>query len=171
MRIEVRRESPADWSRVEEVVRDAFGQADEARLVARLRSVEGVLSLVSVVDGIVVGHVMFSPIKARVGSLSFAACGLAPIAVARDWQRRGVGSALITAGIEKLRRVGVGLIVVLGHPSYYPRFGFVAATPLGLECKWGGHDGSFQVLELVKGAASTYRGMVDYHPAFDASAL
>ncbi len=167
MHIVVRNESPADWTRVEEVVREAFGSIDEARLVARLRSVDGILSLVAVVDGVVVGHTMFSPIKARGSTPALAAYGLAPVAVAADYQRRGVGTALITAGLAELRRRGAGLVVVLGHPSYYPRFGFVAASPLGLDCKWGGEDGAFQVLELVTGAAAAYRGTIDYDPVFD----
>jgi putative acetyltransferase len=169
MNVATRLESTADWSRVEEVVQDAFGQAEEARLVTRLRSIDGVLSLVAVIDGIIVGHLMFSPIRARDGSPTSSAYGLAPVAVTRDWQRRGVGSTLIAAGIEELRRRGVGLIVVLGHPSYYPRFGFVAAARHGLVCKWGGDDGAFQMLELVPGAAASYRGVIDYDEVFDRS--
>lgn len=132
----VRHESPADWERVERVVRDAFGQDAEARLVASLRSIPGALSLVATVDTVIVGHAMFTPVTARGKSPATAAYGLAPVSVAPDWQGRGIGSHLINAGLEELRRARVGLVVVLGHASYYPRLGFVAAAPLGLTCKW-----------------------------------
>jgi putative acetyltransferase len=167
IRISVRHESLADWECVAGVVRDAFGQDAEARLVASLRSIPGVLSLVGIVDNIIVGHVMFSPVTARGKSPAAAAYGLAPVSVSTNWQKRGIGSRLIAAGLEELRRSRVGLVVVLGHTSYYPRFGFVAAAPLGLTCKWGGDDGAFQVLELVDGAVRAYQGIVDYAPTFD----
>ena len=170
MDVLIRREAPSDWARVETVVRHAFGRPEEAQLVARLRTFDGVLSLVAIAEATVVGHVMFSPVTAGGVHASPAAYGLAPVAVAGDWQGRGVGSRLIDAGLQELRQARVGVIVVLGHPSYYPRFGFVAATPLGLRCKWGGEGGAFQVLELVPGAAATYRGMVEYLPAFNESA-
>ena len=131
MHVVVRREASADQDRVDAIVRDAFGQAAEAELVARLRTVPGCLSLVGVVDVVVVGHALFT---------------------------------------AELRRSGAGRDVVLGHRAYDPRFGFVAAAPLGMGCKWGGEDGSSQVLELVPGAARVHRGSIDYHRAFDAFA-
>jgi putative acetyltransferase len=170
VRILVRPEERRDWECVETIVGDAFGQDAEARLVSRLRSVTGVFSLVATVDDTVVGHVLFSPLTARSGMRAPIAYGLAPVAVAPTWQRRGIGAQLITVGLEELRSVGVGLVVVLGHASYYPRFGFVPAATLGLSCKWGGEDGSFQAVELVVGSARAYRGVVDYHPAFDETA-
>lgn len=106
-------------------------------------------------------------IAVRHESPAVAAYGLAPVSVAPNWQNRGIGSRLITAGLEELRRSGVGLVVVLGHASYYPRFGFVAAAPLGLKCKWVGDDGTFQAIELVDGTVRAYQGIVDYSPAFD----
>ena len=170
MEISVRREVPADWSHVEDVVRDAFGRAEEAQLVGRLRAFESVLSLVAHIHGTLVGHAMFSPVKERRLETLSAGYALAPVAVSREWQRRGIGSRLIDFGLQELRRSGVGLVVVLGHASYYPRFGFVAAGPLGLRCKWGGEQGTFQVLELAPGTAAEHRGLVDYHPIFEETA-
>jgi putative acetyltransferase len=166
MRVVVRRESPADWSRVDEIVNDAFGRGAEARLVARLRSARGVLSLVATVDDVVVAHVMGSPLRSQPAA-DATAYGLAPVSVARAWQRRAIGSRLVRAGLDELRHEGVALVVVLGDPTYYARFGFVAAAPLGLTCRWGGEDGAFQALELVGGAAQAYRGIVEYDDAFD----
>jgi putative acetyltransferase len=173
--IVVRHETGADWPAVEGVVRQAFGRADEARLVAALRGGGGVLSLVAVVEGRIVGQAMFSPVSLRGAERTAGAGptaapparGLAPIAVAREWQRRGVGARLVREGLTVLRREGVGVVVVLGDPGYYARFGFVAGAHHGLRCKWGGDEGAFQVLELIDGAAAGYRGMVDYPAAFD----
>lgn len=170
MDISVRHEVPRDWLDVEAVVRDAFGGDEEARLVSRLRSHRDVLSLVAVADGTLAGHAMFSPVSIRGSDIVLPASGLAPVAVATAWQRRGVGTQLIRFGLEEVAKAGVGLVVVLGDPAYYGRFGFVAAEPLSVRCKWGGEDGAFQLLELVPGTAAMYRGMVDYLPAFDESA-
>jgi putative acetyltransferase len=166
-RVVVRHESPANWEQVERVVRDAFDQATEAQLVARLRSVNGTLSLVGTVDEVVAGHVMFSPVPPHGKATAVAAFGLAPVSVAPGWQRRGIGSRLITEGLEQLRAAGTGLVVVLGDPTYYSRFGFVAAAPAGLTCKWGGEEGAFQMIELIEGSARLYQGLVEYDPVFD----
>jgi putative acetyltransferase len=167
IRAVVRHESPADWDQVEQVVRAAFDQATEAQLVARLRSVNGTLSLVSTVDDVVVGHAMFSPVTPQGKPAAVAAFGLAPVSVTPAWQRHGIGSRLITAGLEQLRAAGTGLVVVLGDPSYYSRFGFVAAAPLGLTCKWGGEEGAFQAIEFIPGSAGLYKGLVEYATVFD----
>jgi putative acetyltransferase len=166
--MEIRREAAADFERVRAVVQEAFGRDDEALLVTRLRRSEGVLSLVAVEGGIVVGHAMFSPVT--VGRHAVVARGLAPVAVAVAHQRRGVGTRLIEHGIAALRNEGVALVVVLGHPDYYARFGFVPAAPLGLHCKWGRQEGAFRVRELVAGSLTKVRGRVEYLATFDASA-
>jgi putative acetyltransferase len=164
----VRHETPADRPCVAELVAAAFGQQAEARLIASLRPVANVLSLVATVADQVAGHVMLSPITARARAAQTPACGLAPLAVAPAMQRRGIGARLVEAGLTMLGDRGVGLVVVFGHREYYPRFGFAPAASLGLACKWGGEDGTFQALELIPDAARAYRGVVDYHPAFDA---
>lgn len=163
--ISIRHETPGDHAGVRAVVREAFGRDDEANLVARLRSSAGVLSLVAHTGEAIVGHVMFSPVA--VGAPDVVARGLAPVAVARAWRRRGVGARLIEHGLREVGREGVGLVVVLGDPAYYARFGFVAAAPLGLHCTYGGEDGAFQVLEMTPGAAARCHGAVHYLRAFD----
>lgn len=167
MDIAVRPEARNDWDRVNAVVREAFGRADEARLVSKLRSCDHVLSLVAVVQGVVVGQAMFSPVSTQPGAVAGLAHGLAPVAVAPRSQRIGVGSRLIEFGLGELRREGVGLVVVLGDPAYYRRFGFAPAAELGLRCKWGGEEGAFQVLELEAGSAARHQGLVHYLPVFD----
>ena len=88
------------------------------------------------------------------------------MAVAPAAQRTGIGSALVRAGLQECQRAGAELCVVLGHPDYYPRFGFQPASQLGLSCKWPVPDEVFMALEFIEGAARG-GGRAHYHPFFD----
>ena len=131
-------------------------------IVEKLRPSEAYipeLSLVAELDGEVVGHVILS--RARLGDGEALALG--PIGVAPEHQRRGVGSALMHAAIERARELGHGVVVLLGHPEYYPRFGFVHAPTLGMT-----HDvmsPPFMALELRPGGAGS-GGRFDFPAAF-----
>lgn len=169
--IEVREESAADRTEVREVVAAAFGRDDEADLVEALREAgAAVISLVAVADDRVVGHILFSPVTIEPDDESaiesFTALGLAPLAVAPDEQRRGIGAALTQAGLELCRRLGHDAVFVLGHPEYYPRFGFAPAGEQGLRCEYDVPPEVFMVAELRPGALGDLRGLVKYHPAF-----
>jgi len=166
--LRVRRELPADAAAVHEVVARAFPTDAEARLVARLRgTVAPWISLVAAGSGgRVVGHVLFSPVEIRAETGVSRALGLAPLAVRPEHQRRGVGSALVRAGLAQCREIGEPVVVVLGHPGYYPRFGFRPAWELGLYYRRPGPEPSFLVAELEPGALRGRRGEVRYHPAF-----
>ena len=127
----------------------AFGQPDESRLVARLRADGDVLfELVSETDGDVDGHILFSRLWADREAL-FAA--LAPMAVRPGRQGSGVGSALVQRGLEQLREFGAHGVLVLGHPAYYPRFGFAAATAAKVAAPYTGSP-AFMALALEPGA-------------------
>src|SRR5436190_9240659 len=120
----IRHEAAADHEAVRHVNRLAFGGEDEARLVDALRSGgHSRVSLVAEVEGRVVGHVLFSEVPILTDGGTVAALSLAPMAVLPDFQRRGVGSALVREGLE-VCRAGHRIVVVLGHPAFYPRFGF-----------------------------------------------
>ena len=93
--------------------------------------------------------------------------GLAPLAVLPEYQRQGVGSRLIEAGLEACRARNAGVVVVLGHPAYYPKFGFVRASTQGLAYTHPGHEEAFMVLELQPGALAHTRGVVHFRPEFD----
>lgn len=163
----IRPGSAADAAAVHQLLVAAFGGPDEAMLADRLHARADVFSLVADHDGAVIGVIVFSPVSGRGGQTGLHAVGLAPMAVHPHWQRRGVGSALVCAGIDECRARRLGLIVVLGHPGYYPRFGFRPAGATGLRCRWSHDDESFMYLELHPGQATRAGDLVVYGPEFD----
>ena len=126
-----------------------------------------VISLVAEREGAVVGHVLFSPVTGEGEAQAWDALGLGPMAVAPVAQRRGIGSALVRAGLAACRAQGHLVVLVLGHPAYYPRFGFRPAATAGLRWEHG-HDEAFFVAELEPGALGGRSGVVRYRPEFDA---
>jgi len=147
----VRPEPPQDTAAVREVHRAAFGQDAEARLVDQLRAHgEALVSLVVELDGAVVGHILFSPVSLE-GETLCHGVGLAPVAVLPAFQRQGMGTRLIEAGLAVCREADFQYVVVLGEPHYYGRFGFAKASSRGLGNEYGA-DHAFMVLELRLGA-------------------
>jgi putative acetyltransferase len=145
----------------------AFGQAAEADVVDALRGrAEPFVSLVGALDGRVVGHILFTPVSIVSDDGTTQAMALGPMAVLPALQRQGIGSQLVRAGLEECRKIGQFVVFVLGHPTYYPRFGFEPAPPKGLTCKWEVSDEVFMVIELVPGALVGLRGLVRYADAF-----
>ena len=145
----IRHARRTDHAAIAEINTLAFRQPDEAALVQRLREAGDVLfELVSETDGQVDGHILFSRLWADRPEL-FAA--LAPLAVHPDRQRSGAGSALVRAGIASAREVGARGVLVLGHPAYYPRFGFRAETAARVKSPYSGSP-SFMALALDDGA-------------------
>ena len=167
--LEIRREVPGDEAAVHRLNALAFGQPAEAELVDALRDAgAATLSLVAVRGGEVIGHILFSPVTVEPPSAEARAVGLAPMAVLPGLQRGGIGSALVRAGLAILRDEGHGVVVVLGHPEYYPRFGFAPGSAFGLRCEYEAPEGVFRVLELRPGALGGRRGLVRYRPEFRA---
>jgi len=131
-----REEEQKDWAAVRALNESAFKSSTEASLVDTLRAkAQPVISIVAEEENKVVGHILFSPV-----SLSdhprLKIAGLAPMAVTPKLQRKGIGSALVRTGLEKCKRLGFGAIVVLGHPEYYPRFGFAPSARFGIGCEY-----------------------------------
>lgn len=165
--MEVRTEKPDDASAVRYVNEIAFGRADEADLVDRLRTrAASYLALVAVVEGTVVGHVAFSLITMNPAQPTFSALGLAPMAVLPSHQRSGVGSALVREGLAACREAGADAVFVLGHPEYYPRFGFGSAASYDIGNKYGAPPEAFMVTELTPGALKGVTGTALYDPVF-----
>ena len=164
--IEIRPETAADRAAVRRVNEAAFGQPEEADLVDRIRErAAGYLGLVATEAGEVVGHIAFSPVEID-GHPGVSVWGLAPMAVRPDRQRAGVGSRLVRAGLAACRAEGGEAVVVLGHPAYYPRFGFASAAGRGIGNEYGAPPEAFMVLELVPGALDGDDGLIVYPTAF-----
>ena len=164
----IRRETPKDIDSIRYVNEQAFGQKEEAEIIDKLRKRDVVtLSLVAVQADQIVGHILFSPVSVESEHSSFEAITLAPMAVLPEYQRKGIGSQLVRVGLEECRRLGHEIVVVLGHPDYYPRFGFVPASTYGIKCKYDVPDEVFMALELRQGALSGRSGVVKYQPEFN----
>jgi putative acetyltransferase len=161
----IRTEAKTDWSMIRQVNESAFGAAEEADLVAALRE-EGtvLLSLVGEVNGRIVGHVLFSRMSIETPNGSVAAVALAPMAVVPEYQRQGIGGKLIRYGLDRLRAAGERIVIVVGHPSYYPRFGFSAALARSLLTPFPPE--AIMALELSPGALDQVEGHVRYSRAF-----
>ena len=163
--IEIREETAADHEAIAAVNRAAFGGEDEVRLVAKLRTDgDALTSLVAEDAGQIVGHILFSRLAVTTGTRSIRAAALAPLAVVPKRQRQGIGAALTGAGIEACRARGLALIVVMGHPEYYPRFGFSAEAAKALRAPFEGE--AFMALELVPGTLQGETATCRYAPAF-----
>jgi putative acetyltransferase len=164
--VRIRPEQAADFAAIREVNRRAFGQEQEGVIVDALRANgAALLSLVASLDDRIVGHILYSP--ARVGDLSGAALG--PMAVLPDHQRQGIGSRLVEAGNQQLREAGCPFVVVVGHPAFYPRFGFQPARTYGLACEWEIPDEVFMVKVLDGSRVWDTAGLVRYRPEFSAN--
>jgi putative acetyltransferase len=163
----IRSEEPADVSAIRAVNLAAFETSAEADLVDALRGqATPLISLVAEDGGAIVGHILFSPVTLN-RHPDVQMMGLGPMAVVPARQRQGIGSALIREGLDTCKRVGAGAVVVVGHATYYPRFGFAPASRFGLSCQYDVPDDVFMVMELDPGALKCVAGTVRYHPAFD----
>jgi len=165
--ITIRAEKADDFGAVRRVNERAFESDAEATLVDKLRAAcRQQVSLVAVEDNRVVGHIFFSPVSIESEDSTSAAMGLAPMAVLPEYQRRGIGSRLVREGLKECQRLGFDVAVVLGHPEYYPRFGFVPASRRGLRCEYDVPKEAFMVAELKPGALGERTGLAKYRPEF-----
>ena len=162
----VRPERPTDAPAVRAVNEAAFESSIEADIVEALRgNVEPLVSLVAESGGRILGHVLFSPVSLRGGS-NVRLMALGPMAVLPTHQRQGIGSDLVRKGLDRCRQIGCDAVVVLGHPQFYPRFGFLPASSHGIGCEFDVPDGVFMLIELAPGSIEGVKGCVIYHEAF-----
>jgi putative acetyltransferase len=168
MFVNIREETRCDALAIREVNLEAFGRENEASLVRALGEAGACfISLVAERAGRVVGHILFSTATVESSWGEWTALGLGPLAVRPSDQGQGIGSQLVEAGLARCRQEGQLVIFVLGHPGYYPRFGFVPSRPLGLRWEHEAPAEAFMVAELQEGALAGRTGVVKYHPAFD----
>lgn len=164
------RSEEADYPGVCEVNKLAFGRDNEAKLVEDIRQTENYvpeLSLVAVEQGQVIGHILFSEITIRTDERDIPILGLAPMAVRPEFQGKGIGSRLVEEGLRACRASAYGIVVVLGHPGFYPKFGFLPARPRGILAPFSMPDEVFMVLELKESALNEIKGTVHYPSVFN----
>lgn len=167
VQVSIREEKPEDVVAIHQVNEEAFGQHQEGRLIDLLRANSGaLLSLVAAVDRRVVGHILCSPVRVNSGPNELHGAGLGPIAVLPELQRKGIGSKLIAEEINRLRESRCPFIVVLGHPEYYPCFGFVPASRYGVRCQWEVPDEAFMLLPLDVSKLNAMSGLARYRDEF-----
>jgi putative acetyltransferase len=161
----LRRENPREQGAVRSLNEAAFGRPDEADLIDRLR-IEGAVLASFVVEREkqIVGHILLSRMLIETSEGAIPAVALAPLAVLPDHQRRGIGGQLIRHGLDWLRERGEQVVIVLGHPEYYPRFGFSSDRARALASPFPAE--AFMALELLPGALDGIRGRVRYPDAF-----
>lgn len=168
--MKIRQETKADHADVYEVVKTAFSTAErsdgsEQDLVTALRGSAAFvpeLSLVAEMDGKIVGHILFT--RADVGGHPVLA--LAPLSVLPQYQRRGVGLALMAEGHRIAEELGFDYSVVLGHPAYYPKAGYRPASGFGIKAPFDVPDENFMALK-INPAAEDVRGTIQYDAAFE----
>ena len=164
--MQIRAEEERDRAGIRIVNESAFETAAEANLVFALREViDSLISLVAEDQGEIIGHIMFSPVTLT-GHPELEIMGLAPMAVMPEYQRKGVGSALVRAGLEACKKLEVGAIVVLGHSGYYQRFGFVPSSRFGIHYEHEVPENLFMIKELREGYLHGSTGTIKYHEAF-----
>jgi predicted N-acetyltransferase YhbS len=174
MEVSIRKEQPTDYQRVFDIVELAFrtmpfADGDEQFLVVSLRKNAAFipeLSLVAEVDHEVVGHIMFTPLQVVEGDKVFNSLTLAPVSVHPDYQHQGVGSKLIEEGHRIARNMGFTSCFLLGHPEYYPRFGYGSTAKWGIPPPHGAPPEAFMAIELIPGALNGVTGVAKFLPEF-----
>lgn len=172
MDIEIRAENPDDYVGIQLACDLAFGRPNEGELVAALRDNPRFikeLSLVALSGGTIIGHILFFPIDIATPDGPVPSLSLAPLAVHPEYQNMGIGGKLIEAGIEVARSKGFASIILVGHPDYYPRFGFQPAAGLGIRPLFDAPREAFMALELSEGGLEGISGVVAYPQEYDAA--
>ncbi|WP_317950068.1 GNAT family N-acetyltransferase [Rossellomorea marisflavi] len=174
MKMDIRIETPEDYNQTEAMIRLAFkdellSDQTEHELVRRIRNSGAFVPELSLVawseqDG-VIGHTLLSKV-AIVHEAEVLSLALAPVSVRPDHQNRGIGRRMINSALERAADLGFGSVIVLGHPEYYPRFGFVPASRWGIKAPFDVPDDALMALELIPGALNRAAGVVRYPEAF-----
>lgn len=167
--LNIRQEQSADYDAVYQVVKEAFANAehtdgDEQDLVVRLRKSKFFipeLSLVSVEDEKIVGHILFT--RAVVNGIEVLA--LAPLSVLPKYQNRGIGKSLIKQGHIIAQKMGYKYSVVLGNEKYYPKSGYVPASQYWIKAPFEVEDENFMAI-CLNGAIGKLNGVIEYDEAF-----
>ncbi len=169
--IEIRQEEPSDFRRVNALNRNVFGRDNEAKLVDALRASDAFLpelSLVALLHGKVVGHILFTKIIIRSDNgNTYQSLSLAPMAVDKSFQKQGIGSQMVNAGLRRAKELYFKSVIVLGHEKYYPRFGFKPASNWNIRAPFDVPENAFMALELVSSGLEGINGTGEYAKEFE----
>lgn len=176
MHVQIRKAIHSDQQAISDLIMSAFGATEGPEIVQLTAdlladgSAQPVLSLVATIDKNIIGHILFSKVRVRQSGLGVSAALLAPLAVHPDYQSQRIGGQLVTEGLRQLSESGVDLVFVLGHPGYYPRFGFSEAGIKGFEAPYPipqKNAGAWMVQELHSGVIDVLSGRVVCADALD----
>ncbi len=175
MTISIRQERPEDYSFTEKLIANAFLNAThsdqtEHMLVQRIRKSDAFVPELSLIatgsNDEILGHIMLSKITIADGDNIVDSLALAPVSVAPDYQNQGIGSQLIRAALQQAEALGYESVIVLGHPGYYPKFGFKRASLWNIRPPFDVPDDAFMAIELVSGSLEQVQGTARYSEAF-----
>lgn len=162
----IRPETVKDYTAVHILNESAFETSAEANLVDVLRrEAQPFISLVAEESGKIVGQIMFTPVSLQ-DHHDRKIMGLGPMAVLPEFQGKGIGSSLVRAGLMKCKEIGYAAVVVLGHPWFYPRFGFMPSVKYDIHCEYHVPPEVFMIIELQPLYLNNVKGIIQYHPAF-----
>ena len=170
----LRQETPTDYHVVHELVQKAFASEihsdhREHLLVENLRKSEHFipeLSIVATIDNLVVGYILLSKIKIVNPKQTFNSLALAPVAVLPEYQKNGIGRALINYAHEKAKQLNYSSIILLGHKDYYPKFGYKLASTFGIKLQFDVPEENCMAIELCQYALKGISGIVEYPKEF-----
>ena len=164
----IRSERDTDKDLIWEFNAQACETQAEANLVNVLRGIGcKKISLVAEIGNKVVGYILFTPVELIGDENSLELFGLAPMGVLPEYQKQGIGSELVKEGLKRCQSIACDAVVVLGHPNYYPKFGFVPSVQFGIKSEYEVPNEAFMILELVAGVLQNHTGVIKYHEAFN----
>jgi putative acetyltransferase len=165
--INIRSETNRDINGIYHVNEQAFNRKTEADLVDNLRINKAItLSLIAEVEEKIIGHILFSPVIVQPDQSDYNSVTLAPLAVLPAYQHKGIGSQLIRTGLKECRLLGHDFVFLVGHPEYYPRFGFIQAKSKGFECEFEAPDEAWMLVQLDKKTSIQTGGTVYFRTEF-----
>lgn len=170
MKIQIRPESKNDYQTISMINDLAFGQEAEGILVENLRKNNKFikeLSLVACLGNEIVGHILFFPVSIKSPNAEFETLALAPMSVIPELQGLGIGSQLVQKGLERAKKMGKTSVIVLGHETYYPKFGFKPATEFNISAPFEVPENVFMALEIIEGSLKEIQGCVEYPKEFN----
>lgn len=170
LQIKIRRETEEDYDKIKRVNDLAFGQKNEGLLVEKLRQTVNyipALSLVAELNNEIIGHILFYPVTVHSAGSEYPTLSLGPMAVIPAFQCKGVGRKLVFEGLEVAKSLGHESVIVIGHPEYYPRFGFRLASKWDIKTPFEVPMEVFLAIELVEGSLRGKSGIVEYPKEFE----